>query len=73
MKALASISDLKYSNAKRNPLAQTRKWYMSLEQAQHRGTKSNPSIGGLLAISDCSQVTDGAVTFFHTMLEHLLG
>lgn len=60
MDALAHISSINYSNAKRNPLAQTRKWFMSYEQASQRGTDTNPMIGGLLASSDCSQVTDGA-------------
>ena len=60
MDALARISVLNYSNAKRNPLAQTRKWFMSFEQASTRGTETNPLIGGRLGISDCSQVTDGA-------------
>lgn len=60
MDSLALLSNKNYKNAKQNKLAQTRKWYMSLEQAKLRGTDSNPSIGGLLAISDCSQVTDGA-------------
>ena len=61
MNALASISVNNYANAKRNPLAQTRKWFMSYEQACQRGTETNPLVGGKLAISDCSQVTDGAV------------
>ena len=60
MDALAMISMINYSNAKRNPLAQTRKWYMSYEQACRRGTETNPLVGGRLAVSDCSQVTDGA-------------
>lgn len=60
MDALARISMINYSNAKRNPLAQTRKWFMSYEQARTRGTESNPLIGGRLGISDCSQITDGA-------------
>lgn len=57
---LAKISVINYSNAKRNPLAQTRKWFMDYEQASKRGTETNAQIGGLLAVSDCSQVTDGA-------------
>lgn len=61
MDALAQISVINYNNAKRNPLAQTRKWFMSYEQAKTRGTETNPLVGGKLAISDCSQVTDGAV------------
>lgn len=60
MDALARISVINYGNAKRNPLAQTRKWFMSYEQANMRGTDTNPLVGGKLAVSDCSQVTDGA-------------
>lgn len=58
--SLAMISTINYENAKRNPLAQTRKWFMSYEQAKLRGTDTNPFVGGKLAVSDCSQVTDGA-------------
>lgn len=60
MDALARISVINYSNAKRNPLAQTRKWFMSFAQASTRGTDTNPLVGGRLGVSDCSQVTDGA-------------
>ena len=58
--ALARISVLNYENARRNPLAQTRKWFMSYAQASRRNTETNPLVGGKLAVSDCSQVTDGA-------------
>ena len=34
---------------------------MSYVQASTRGTETNPHVGGRLAVSDCSQVTDGAV------------
>lgn len=61
MDALAMISTQNYANAKRNPLAQTRKWFMSYEQAKMRGSETNAHVGGILAVSDCSQVTDGAV------------
>lgn len=60
LNALATISTINYVNAKRNPLAQTRKWFMSFEEASNRGTESNACVGGLLGVSDCSQVTDGA-------------
>lgn len=60
MDALAKISVINYENAKRNPLAQTRKWFMSFEQASTRDTETNPIVGGRLGVSDCSQVTDGA-------------
>lgn len=57
---LAKIACINYENAKRNSNAQTRKWFMSEKQANSRGTKTNAEIGNMLAISDCSQVTDGA-------------
>lgn len=60
MDALAKISVINYDNAKRNPSAQTRKWFMSYEQASTRDTETNPLVGGKLGVSDCSQVTDGA-------------
>ena len=60
MNALAKISVINYENAKRNPNAQTRKWFMSFEQASNRGNDTNPLVGGKLSVSDCSQVTDGA-------------
>lgn len=57
---LAAISVMNYANAKRNPLAQTRKWFMDIDEAKQRGTDTNPLVGGILGVSDCSQVTDGA-------------
>ncbi|MBQ2582028.1 MAG: thiolase domain-containing protein [Ruminococcus sp.] len=72
MDSLARISQINYSNAKLNPLAQTRKWFMSFEQASMRGTETNPLIGGRLAVSDCSQVTDGAAVVILAS-EKLLG
>lgn len=60
MDSLSAISAINYENAKRNPLAQTRKWFMDIEQASMRGTDTNSIVGGRLAVSDCSQITDGA-------------
>lgn len=60
LEALAKISVKNYTNAKRNPLAQTRNWFMSSDQANTRGTETNQIVGGMLSVSDCSQVTDGA-------------
>jgi len=57
---LAHISAVNYGNAKRNPKAQTRTWYMS-EQHACEVSSYNSVIGGRIKISDCSQVTDGAV------------
>lgn len=58
--SLAKISAINYENGKRNPLVQTRKWFMNFEQAQSRGTETNMYVGGRLAVTDCSQITDGA-------------
>lgn len=57
---LAKISVKNYENAKRNSNSQTRQWFMNYDQARTRGTNTNSSVGGILAVSDCSQVTDGA-------------
>jgi acetyl-CoA C-acetyltransferase len=60
---LAHISAVNYSNAKRNPNAQTRSWYMTEEHARSQD-KFNSVIGGRIKVSDCSQVTDGAASLF---------
>jgi acetyl-CoA C-acetyltransferase len=60
---LAHISTVNYANAKKNPLAQTRNWYMCEDHARATG-KYNAKIGGRIKITDCSQVTDGAVAVF---------
>lgn len=60
MDSLATIATINYNNAKKNPFAQTRKWFMNFDQASSRGTPTNPIVGGRLASSDCSQITDGA-------------
>lgn len=60
MDSLAEISRINYANAKRNPKAQTRNWFMNKEHALARGSSYNMSVGGRLCIADCSQVTDGA-------------
>ena len=60
---LGRISAINYANAKKNPLAQTRGWYMSEEHAA-RTDRFNTLIGGRIKITDCSQVTDGAICIF---------
>src|SRR5215471_3643124 len=60
---LAHISAVNYSNAKRNPNAQTRNWFMSESHAS-RQSRYNAVIGGRIKASDCSQVTDGPVAVF---------
>jgi len=59
-KHLAHISAVNYGNAKKNPRAQTRTWYMN-EAHANEVNQYNSLIGGRIRISDCSQVTDGAV------------
>jgi acetyl-CoA C-acetyltransferase len=60
---LARISAINYDNAKKNPWAQTRGWYMSEGHAA-RTDRFNTVIGGRIKITDCSQVTDGAICVF---------
>ena len=66
---LAEISRLNYDNAKLNPNAQTRTWYMNKDQALDR-TDANAQVGGRIRISDCSQVTDGSVCVFLASREY---
>lgn len=70
-KNLAKIATVNYSNAKLNPNAQTRKWFMSEEQANSRGTETNIFVGGMLSSTDCSQVTDGAAAVILASEEYL--
>ena len=56
---LAGISAINYANAKLNPLAQTRTWYMNMAHAC-ASDEYNSAVGGRIRIADCSQVTDGA-------------
>ncbi len=60
---LAGISALNYANAKLNPLAQTRTWYMNKSHAC-ASDEYNSAVGGRIRIADCSQVTDGSVAVF---------
>ncbi len=60
---LAAISALNYANAKLNPMAQTRTWYMNEAHALSRD-EYNAAVGGRVRITDCSQVTDGSVVTF---------
>jgi acetyl-CoA C-acetyltransferase len=60
---LAGISAINYANAKLNPGAQTRTWYMNKSHACARDD-FNASIGGRIRTADCSQVTDGSAAVF---------
>jgi len=60
---LARITDINYANARNNPNAQTRTWFMSLEHARSTSQYNQP-IGGRVKVTDCSQITDGAVCLY---------
>lgn len=56
---LMAISDNAFTNARKNPLAQTRNWTIGEAELSTDDT-ANPPIAGLLRKQDCGQVTDGA-------------
>ncbi len=60
---LAQISAVNYSNARRNPLAQTRNWPRSESDPQQR-EKFKQVLAGRIRVGDCSQVTDGCSVVF---------
>lgn len=62
-KYLARISDINYSNAKNNPNAQTRDWFMNFEHANTIG-RYNTVVSGRIKVTDCSQITDGGVCLY---------
>lgn len=56
---LNRIAELNYANARRNPLAQTRKWRFTPESFTDDDT-ANPVIEPGTRRQDCGQITDGA-------------
>lgn len=60
---LTRIAEINYSNARRNPRAQTRGWFPDESQDLSSGKYVNP-VAGRLRVRDCSQVTDGASSIF---------
>ena len=62
-KYLARIAEINYRNAKNNPNAQTRDWFMNFEHASTIGAY-NPIVSGMIKVTDCSQITDGAVCLY---------
>jgi acetyl-CoA C-acetyltransferase len=57
-KHLGMIARKNFSNAKRNPLAQTRRWDFN-ERSFDTDDQGNPVVSGRVRRQDCSQVTDG--------------
>ncbi|HZP44937.1 MAG TPA: acetyl-CoA acetyltransferase [Candidatus Binataceae bacterium] len=60
---LAHISSINYSNARRNPLAQTRGWPRA-ESDPNQKSKFQQVLAGRIRVGDCSQVTDGCTVLF---------
>ncbi len=56
---LVELSRNAFANARRNPLAQTRKWTVEAPQLSE-DDEANPLIEGCLRKQDCGQMTDGA-------------
>lgn len=60
---LARIAEINFSNARRNPLAQTRSWFAEGRPDLASGKYVKPA-AGRLKVRDCSQITDGAASLF---------
>lgn len=60
---LARIAEINFTNARRNPNAQTRQWKFP-ERAFTQDDDVNPVVDGMLRRQDCGQVTDGAAVVF---------
>ena len=60
---LMRISEINFSNGKRNPNAQTRAWAFG-DKSFTADDEANPVIEGRTRKQDCGQVTDGAVVLF---------
>lgn len=56
---LAAIARQNFTNAKRNPNAQTRDWILT-DAAFAEDDQANPLVAGRIRRQDCSQITDGA-------------
>lgn len=60
---LARIAEINFSNARRNPLAQTRAWTFN-DRSFAADDVHNPVIEGRIRKHDCGQITDGAAVLF---------
>lgn len=60
---LMRIAEVNFSNAKRNPNAQTRAWAFN-ERSFTADDDANPVVEGRTRKQDCGQVTDGAAVVF---------
>ena len=62
-KHLSRIAEINFSNAKKNPNAQTKNWRFT-ENSFKNHDKENPIIEGNTRKMDCGQITDGAAIIF---------
>ncbi|WP_372765143.1 acetyl-CoA acetyltransferase, partial [Litorivivens sp.] len=60
---LSEIARINFSNAKRNPNAQTRSWTFA-DNSFSQDERDNPVVEGWMRRHDCSQITDGAAVVF---------
>lgn len=60
---LMRISEINFSNARRNPNSQTRSWKFGADSFTANDT-TNPIVEGMIRKQDCGQVTDGAAVIF---------
>ena len=60
---LAAISEINFSNAKKNPNAQTRAWTFP-DNSFTEDESVNPTVIGRMRKNDCGQITDGAAVVF---------
>lgn len=60
---LMRIAEINFSNAKRNPNAQTRSWQFT-DASFTADDEANPVVEGMMRKQDCGQVTDGAAVLF---------
>lgn len=60
---LVEVAKKNFSNAKKNPRAQTRGWVLT-EAHFADDPEKNPAVEGALRRHDCSQITDGAAVVF---------
>lgn len=58
---LVRIAEINFSNARRNPQAQTRSWFAEGSPDLASGKYVKPA-AGRLKVRDCSQITDGAAS-----------
>ena len=58
---LTRIAEINYTNARRDPHAQTRAWFEDDVATQICEGKYDRRVAGRLRVRDCSQITDGAV------------